>query len=770
MRKPQRFVSFDSNVEYLSSTLEYLSAVAEQRIAEQGRYPNPGGALTRPDTGREGGSTAAEDRLAADKVGQNGPPVGQARRRARQFRKALDARVQSTISEGKTELPLEALARQDGLCDFEKMTLATILGWGLDNHFKQLLAAMSGCRHSPEVRILLDLLCDTLEERIVARKYFVSSGNLIAKGLLCLSRGMELGRESNFMGMGLELTRQISSYLLGDLDVSEQLVSFSSIIEPQVELDQIVLPPGKKAEVLSLIAHREQYLARRQAWGLDRILPYGKGMVILFSGSPGTGKTLLAHALARATGHRLMLVDLGKINGYGRRQLDENLRGIFREARLRNAIIFFDEADELFGVRCCNRQMPTLLREIERLDGICILATNQVSEFDEAMDRRITYRLEFERPPAELREEIWHKHLPETLPLAKDVDVKALAEEFNITGGLIKNAVLVATRQSIGPDGEERPVSQEDLRKACLALTGGRLGNHADKVAPRVALGDVVLPAHVRAQVEDVINAARQRSTVFKSWGFAQKMSLGKALTVLLTGESGVGKTMTAEAIANELGQTFYVIRPTAIVSSWVGQTEKNLDSVFEEARAAKTLLFFDEADALFSARLDEPSHHAHYINQQINTLLRAIEQFDGIVILATNRPAAFDAAFERRIRYRINLPRPEAAVREAIWRRLLPTEAPVAPDIDFASLAARHEFTGGTIRNVLLRAAFAAANDGRVITQELLDRCAEEESPLQPRREIGFVPRRPRKSGNGELVPDQPSEPVAVESNGGGE
>jgi len=299
--------------------------------------------------------------------------------------------------------------------------------------------------------------------------------------------------------------------------------------------------------------------------------------------------------------------------------------------------------------------------------------------------------------------------------------------------------VLMAVHRAMQRQGDARRITQVDLCTGATLQRRNRLAAHADKLIPRVSLADVVLADNTRRQVEAVLAAARKRATVFSSWGFGRKMSMGKALSVLFTGESGVGKTMTAEAIAFELGKPLHPVRLSTVISKYVGETERNLAVVFGAAREAQALLFFDEADALFVKRLDESSHHACYINQQVDVLLTEMEKFDGVVILATNRPESFDQAFERRIRYRVHFPKPDAATRLAIWRALLPAEAPVAPDIDLARLAQDYGFAGGTIRNVLLRAAFTAATDGQVITEAILRHCAAAETPLQPGRQIGF-------------------------------
>ncbi len=727
---------FTSNLDYLSAAIGYLQQLARQRLLEAHLEMKRSGMDEDRHTRRELDQLVGEETTSVSALQQL---LDSADNQAQQTLVLLKQRAAATVQQEKVRLPLEELVADHGLSEFEKLTLLAVLGPTLDRHFKRWIEAIGDSR-GVRVSTILDLLCTSLPDKIKARKHFVYNGKLLGNGLLDLSyRRNDLANEDDFMSMELSLPRRVSSLILGEYDVDDQLVSFSSVIDPQVELDQVVLPHGKKEEVLQLFSQRERYMEERSKWGFDRILPYGRGTVALFHGPSGTGKTMLAHALAKATGHRLLQVDIRKIAKHSKRDFEDDLELVFREARLQHAIVFFDEADEMFSDRTFNSAMPTLLRELEKLDGVAILATNRKHALDEGLERRILYKLEFEVPTPELRADIWRNHLPPEAPLAEDVDIARLADEFEFAGGFIKNAVLTAVNRALRRTGNKRRITHEDLRSSAALQRRNKLDVHTDKIAPRVGLAEVVLPDNLAVQVHEFVEAARKRSTVYSSWGFGKKMSLGKALSALFTGESGVGKTMAAEAVACELGQNLYPVQLSALVSKYVGETEKNLSRVFEAAREAQAVLFFDEADALFSSRLEDGSTQAHFVNQQINCLLGEIEKYDGIVILSTNRPDAFDQAFERRIRYRLHFPRPAAAAREKIWRTMMPEEAPVADDVDYAALAADYEFTGGTIRNIVLRAAFTAAINSQKISHDVLRRSADEEQGLKKERPIGF-------------------------------
>lgn len=716
MPKTPNAAPFDSNLSYLAAQIDYLTLLARWQFSQR---PNADGTKA-PVKGKRSARaiTAAQ---------------------VRNTRCNLARRVAATPIE---RLPFEELACRHKLDSFEKNVMLAALGPSVSDQFSRIMNEMGNGRHcNREVGNILALLCTTTEDKIARRNCFVARGRLFANGLLtaCFSSGVDT--ESDFMHMDINLPRRIASLILGEFDVDDQVLTFTSVVDPVVDLAQVVLPPGKRDEVLRLVTGREEMLRCRQAWGIDDVVSYGRGTVILFSGPPGTGKTMLAHALAKASGHRLMLVDCRKVlNNSHCNTFEENLRRVFQESRLQCAIPFFDEADEMFADRRTNGIMPTLLRELERLDDICILATNRRQVLDEALDRRVLYKLDFDIPSAEQREVIWRTLLPKRLPLREDVDVKTLAEEFEFSGGYIKNAVLAAVNTVSQRLETERRVNMADLRAAAALQRQNRLNAHTDQVVPHVGLSDVIVDADTRRQLDGLLRAVRMRSTVFATWGFGKSTANGRGIAALFSGPSGTGKTLTAEAIARELGRTLYPVCLDRVISAYVGETEKNLAAVFTAARDNTAVLFFDEADALFGGRLGNGGHHVRYLNQQTDLLLTQLERFEGLVLLASNRPETFDTAFARRIRYHVRFQLPDRETRLLLWRKLIPADAPLAEDARLEELAAAFEFTGGLIRSAVLRAAFEAAALGGPITHALLRTAAEMEQPLAPARAtMGF-------------------------------
>jgi SpoVK/Ycf46/Vps4 family AAA+-type ATPase len=208
---------------------------------------------------------------------------------------------------------------------------------------------------------------------------------------------------------------------------------------------------------------------------------------------------------------------------------------------------------------------------------------------------------------------------------------------------------------------------------------------------------------------------------VYSNWGFEKRIAAGKGLKVLLSGASGTGKTMTASVVARELGLELYKIDLSSLVSKYIGETEKNLDRIFRAAQCSNAILFFDEADALFGKRSETKDAHDRYANIEVAYLLQKIEEYDGVVILASNLSKNIDEAFSRRMHYVVEFPLPDESHREQLWRGMFPPEVPLGEDVNFQFLAKQFQLAGGDIRNVALDAAFLAAQDGKVITMKQL-------------------------------------------------
>lgn len=252
-------------------------------------------------------------------------------------------------------------------------------------------------------------------------------------------------------------------------------------------------------------------------------------------------------------------------------------------------------------------------------------------------------------------------------------------------------------------------LSAERLAAACRAATEDRHDEAAQRLTPRFTAADLVLPAAQTRQFHEIRNAMRMLTEVHYGWGTARVWNEA-GLAVLFCGPPGTGKTMAAEALAGELDLDLYRIDLSQVVNKYVGETEKNLRRVFDAAEASDTILFFDEADALFGKRTDVREAHDRFANIEVSYLLERMERFKGLAILATNRRKDLDEAFMRRLRYVVEFPMPGEKERERIWRAAIPARVD-GGTLDFRFLARQFAFSGGHIRSVIFNACLQAAS-----------------------------------------------------------
>jgi hypothetical protein len=315
------------------------------------------------------------------------------------------------------------------------------------------------------------------------------------------------------------------------------------------------------------------------------------------------------------------------------------------------------------------------------------------------------------RPTASEQREAWQCALQsqsESIPAV-------LAGHFDFNLPAIDRLVRNATASVSAGEGD----SFAQLWQACLAESRPGLDQLAQRIDAKATWGDIKLPETEQLLLRGIAEQVAYRGTVYDTFGFRQRMNRGLGISVLFTGESGTGKTMAAEVLANALNLMLYRVDLSAVVSKYIGETEKNLRRLFDAADGGGAILFFDEADALFGKRSEVKDSHDRYANIEINYLLQRIEAYRGLAILATNHKSAMDTAFLRRLRFIVTFPFPGAVERAAIWADVLPPATPRG-DIDVDRLA-RLNVTGGSIHNIALNAAFAAASSGGVVTMPLL-------------------------------------------------
>jgi len=339
----------------------------------------------------------------------------------------------------------------------------------------------------------------------------------------------------------------------------------------------------------------------------------------------------------------------------------------------------------------------SIARLAERLGGLCFVASREPLTVGHAIS---TARVD--KPDAPEQKRLWEQALgPATTCL--NGSLIGVATQFKLSAGAIlaKGEALRATVQtSDDPDAA--------LWNACRGLGRSKLDDLAQRITPAAGWDELILPDAQQSLLRQIAAHVRQRLKVYADWGFARRGARGLGIAALFAGESGTGKTMAAEVLANELHLDLHRIDLASVVSKYIGETEKNLKRVFDAAEECGAILLFDEADALFGKRSEVKDSHDRYANIEVSYLLQRMEAYSGLAILTTNHKAALDPAFQRRLRFIVHFPFPDQMQREGIWRTVFPADAPL-DGIDFAKLA-RLNVAGGTIRNIALSAAFLAA------------------------------------------------------------
>lgn len=334
-----------------------------------------------------------------------------------------------------------------------------------------------------------------------------------------------------------------------------------------------------------------------------------------------------------------------------------------------------------------------------------------------------SFSLEVMKPTKREQRILWRECLPsKSLDQgASDRDLTRLVGQFDLNEGSLR----LAAEQGLAAS-KNGAALYESLCDAARSATRPRLGELAERISPKASLNDLVLPEKEKRLLREIAIHVANRDTVYTEWGFESKISHGLGITALFAGNSGTGKTMAAEALAGELHLDLFRIDLATVVSKYIGETEKNLRKVFDAAEDGGSILFFDEADALFGKRSEVKDSHDRYANIEIGYLLQRMESYRGLAILATNMKRALDPAFVRRLRFVLDFPFPDEKSRAEIWRRIFPTNTPTR-DLDIGRLA-RLSVTGGNIKNIALYASFLAAGEGVPVNMGHVKRAAQVE------------------------------------------
>jgi hypothetical protein len=550
-------------------------------------------------------------------------------------------------------------------------------------------------RKRPSVDLALNLICRSEVEKISARRFLSPGAPLVQFRILELLEEPH-DRQATLLRKFLKIEDSTLRFLL---EHPPKILHLGSFLRPRKRIADLELDPSTRTELHNLA---ESVGCSEAAKTVVRVV-----------GSDSSELHSVAAALAHALDRALIIVDLPALE----KDLAD-LNGLMRDLVLFDAVLAvlaMEKHDASMSPEEPERAPQArkkLWHSLEDQHGPAILLGPE-NIFGEIPANLNVWKVEVKVPSFEQRRLMWEAELNK---ISSDAESGRLADTFRFGGEKIRQAIALGNSLAALRNPSEFKPSMGDLLEAGRAVSGSNLRRFATVIQPRYTWADIVLPSDKQQQLEHIAARVKHRRTVHYDWGFGEKLSRGKGLNVLFAGQSGVGKTMAAEVLANDLSLVLFQIDLSTVVSKYIGETEKHLSAIFREAETSQSLLFFDEADSLFGKRTEVKDAHDRYANLEVNYLLQRIEQYEGLVILATNMQRNLDDAFLRRMQEVVDFPFPDESLRERIWRQHMPADAPVEASIDYGFLARQFKLTGGNIKNAVMSAAFLAASEGKKI------------------------------------------------------
>jgi hypothetical protein len=565
------------------------------------------------------------------------------------------------------------LARRFGLdgLDLDLLTLA--LAPDLDARFEPIYGYLNDdvTRRRATIGLALEL-CGRDPADHEARRRLVPSSQLVGRRLVVLEE-----TDRPFLSRALRVPDTVTAWLLGDDLLEPELaeVALRAVTSPVDDVEEV-----KRAVTsgVRLLYVRETLESASWSWLASAFAELGMPVVgvDLRLAPPGTDPAELARVAARG-------------------------------ADLCGGALLLAHIDEIGGRNVLDARVWTAMAEHT------LVAATGVANWDATWSSRPPLLLAAPDLSASQRRIVWHDALDGGLD---DEHWRAVAA-FRLTPEQVELAARSAVQAGVAANRATEP---SDLQRGARAQNAASLERLARRVEPRVGWGDLVVPPEVEIDLRSIVARLRQRSRVLGDWGVGGATAKSRGLTALFAGDSGTGKTLSAEVVSGELGLDLYVIDLSSVVDKYIGETEKNLDRIFTEAERVNGVLLFDEADAIFGKRSEVSDSKDRYANVEVAYLLQRMERFIGVAILTTNLRANVDDAFLRRIDVLVDFPIPDEVARKSLWDHQCASGLPLAADVDIEFLARSFRLTGGNIRNIVLAAAYLAADAGRAV--EMVD------------------------------------------------
>jgi hypothetical protein len=581
-----------------------------------------------------------------------------------------------------TPIRLRSLARRGGLDDLDVELLLVALAPDLDSRFERLYGYLNDdvTRRRATVGLGLEL-CGASAWSAAARGRLTPDAPLAWASLVLVEEP-----ERPLLSRSLRVPDRVAAHLLGD-------------DRPDPAVARLIRPPVALA-------------GDETAAALAPVLADGVRLLYVRD-RPGASAPAIGAAALEAAGLGAVTVDLDNLG----RDDDPAVvaRVVGREALLAGAGVVAGPVEALL------ERGPDLIRPFTALT--CPVVLHGRAGWEPSWGRTVPLVVSAPTGSTAARLDHWRSNLGDDAPAGlADADVTT---QFLLSVAQVARAVETARLEA---RLRRQVVDVAHLRAGALAQNGAGLERLARRIVPHVGWDDLVLAPATATALRELAGRARRRDLVLDDWGMRPGGGRGRGITVLFAGDSGTGKTMSAEVVAGDLGLDLYTLNLATVVDKYVGETEKNLERIFSEADGVNAVLLFDEADALFGKRSEVRDANDRYANIEVAYLLQRMETFDGLAILATNLRANVDDAFARRLDMVIDFPAPDVELRRALWDRCLGARVPRAEDVDLDFCAQAFELSGGNIRNIAITAAYLAADGGRSVGMADLVRAVQRE------------------------------------------
>lgn len=509
-------------------------------------------------------------------------------------------------------------------------------------------------------------------------------------------------KEHNFLKASFLPDPYLAAWLSGEADMDYVLREYCDIWYPEEPIPKSIILKKEKKEAVHFL-QREPGLA-----------------VICVSGEQGSGRSFFARCTAKETGLQVLAVPYDKLEEQGRLKKDVWSR-LMRDCLLSGrALCIMDITPSEENAGCPKEFLMEVEREYQNLDRPLFL-TGRLEVKPASVLETAVYAVSVSEYSMEESIAFWNYFSECYLPDSGGFPAEALASRMNLTA-----AQMGRVMEQYASLGNTRVNDIRELFRVCYQILDDGRYRNMKIIRGEYTWEDLKLPSYPKSLLKDICNQAEHQITVLNRWGMRKKISYGRSISALFSGPPGTGKTMAAQVVAASLGLDIYRIDLSQVTDKYIGETEKHLKGIFDQAEKSNMILLFDEADALFGKRSEVTDAKDKYANTEVSYLLQRMEEYTGIVLMTTNLASNIDSAFLRRFRYHVPFYMPGKTLRRSLWESMLDDAVP-KKEIDFEYLASQFPFSGAQIKNIALNACYKAAAEGVLRMKHLVEAIFQE-------------------------------------------